>query len=198
MTVVIATLLKRLGISFIVLIGVSMLIFAIARVIPGDPARIALGPNAKTEQIEGLRAEMHLDEALPVQYGYFVRDILRGDLGTSLYTNRPVTQDIALFLPATLELVFLAGFIMIAVGLPLGILAAKHRGRWPDHLVRVLALLTVSAPAFVWAVILMLLFAYYLPLFPIAGRLTDIYEICLLYTSPSPRDATLSRMPSSA
>ena len=177
MTVVIATLLKRLGISFIVLIGVSMLIFAIARVIPGDPARIALGPNAKTEQIESLRAEMHLDEALPVQYGYFVRDILRGDLGTSLYTNRPVTQDIALFLPATLELVFLAGFIMIAVGLPLGILAAKHRGRWPDHLVRVLALLTVSAPAFVWAVILMLLFAYYLPLFPIAGRLTDIYEI---------------------
>ena len=153
MTVVITTLLKRLGISFIVLIGVSMLIFAIARVIPGDPARIALGPNAKAEQIESLRAEMHLDEALPVQYAYFVRDVLRGDLGTSLYTNRPVTQDIALFLPATLELVFLAGFIMIAVGLPLGILAARHRGRWPDHVVRVLALLTVSAPAFVLSLI---------------------------------------------
>ena len=170
-------LLNRLGISLIVLVGVSMLIFAIARIIPGDPARIALGPNANAEQIAKLRAEMHLDASLPVQYGHFVVDVLRGDLGTSLYTNRPVTQDIAQFLPATLELVFLAGFIMVAVGLPLGILAARYRGRWQDHLVRVIALLTVSAPAFVWAVILMLLFAFYLPLFPIAGRISDIYDI---------------------
>ncbi len=170
-------LLNRLGISLIVLVGVSMLIFAIARIIPGDPARIALGPNANAEQIVKLRAEMHLDASLPVQYGHFVVDVLHGDLGTSLYTNRPVTQDIAQFLPATLELVFLAGFIMVAVGLPLGILAARYRGRWQDHLVRVIALLTVSAPAFVWAVILMLLFAFYLPLFPIAGRISDIYDI---------------------
>ena len=170
-------LLNRLGISLIVLVGVSMLIFAIARIIPGDPARIALGPNANAEQIAKLRAEMHLDASLPVQYGHFVVDVLRGDLGTSLYTNRSVTQDIAQFLPATLELVFLAGFIMVAVGLPLGILAARYRGCWQDHLVRVIALLTVSAPAFVWAVILMLLFAFYLPLFPIAGRISDIYDI---------------------
>ena len=168
---------RRLGVSVIVLIGVSMLIFAIARIIPGDPARIALGPNANAEQIERLRAEMHLDESIVAQYGHFVADVLRGDLGTSLYTNRPVTSDIAQFLPATLELVFLAGLIMVGAGLPLGILAARHRGRWPDHLVRVLALLTVSAPSFVWAVILMLLFAFFLPLFPIAGRLSDIYEI---------------------
>jgi len=154
-----------------------MLIFAIARVIPGDPARIALGPNAKAEQIEKLRAEMHLDESLPVQYGQFLSDLSRGDLGTSLYTNRPVTTDIVQFLPATLELVFLAGFIMVSVGLPLGIIAARYRDRWPDHVVRILALLTVSAPGFVWAVILMLLFSFYLPLFPIAGRIADIHEV---------------------
>jgi len=154
-----------------------MLIFAIARVIPGDPARIALGPNAKAAQIEKLRAEMHLDESLPVQYGQFLIDLSRGDLGTSLYTNRPVTTDIVQFLPATLELVFLAGFIMVMVGLPLGILAARYQGRWPDHLVRIMALLTVSAPGFVWAVILMLLFSFYLPLFPIAGRIADIHEV---------------------
>ncbi len=177
MSAVLRLLLHRLGISLIVLIGVSMLIFSIARIIPGDPARIALGPNATVEQITKLRGEMNLDAPLPVQYGFFLADISRGDLGTSLYTNRPVTQDIAQFLPATLELVFLAGAIMVAVGLPLGILAARYRGRWPDHFVRVLALLTVSAPGFVWAVILMLLFAFYLPLFPIAGRLSDIYEI---------------------
>ena len=168
---------RRLGISLIVLIGVSMLIFAIARIIPGDPARIALGPNATPEQVTNLRAEMHLDEPLVLQYGYFLADISRGDLGTSLYTNRPVTLDIAQFLPATLELVLVAGIIMIALGLPLGILAARNRGRWPDHLVRIFSLLTVSAPSFVWAVILMLLFAFYLPIFPIAGRISDIYEI---------------------
>tara|TARA_B100000768_G_scaffold137380_1_gene128434 strand:+ start:2917 stop:3945 length:1029 start_codon:yes stop_codon:yes gene_type:complete len=170
-------LLDRLGISLIVLVGVSMLIFAIARVIPGDPARIALGPNAKAEQVVNLRTEMHLDDSLPVQYGHFVADVLSGDLGVSLYTNRPVTQDIAQFLPATLELVFLAGLIMVLVGLPLGILAARYRERWPDHIIRLVALLTVSAPGFVWAVILMLLFAFYLPLFPIAGRISDIYDI---------------------
>jgi len=154
-----------------------MLIFAIARIIPGDPARIALGPNATAEQISKLRTEMHLDEPLPLQYAHFLADVSRGDLGTSLYTNRPVTKDIAEFLPATLELVFVAGIIMVLLGLPLGILAARYRGRWPDHLIRILTLLTVSAPSFVWAVILMLLLAFYLPLFPIAGRISDIYEI---------------------
>lgn len=154
-----------------------MLIFLIARVIPGDPARIALGPNATPEQVANLRAEMHLDDPLVVQYGHFVADVARGDLGMSLYTNRPVTLDIAQFLPATLELVLVAGVIMVLCGLPLGILAARHRGHWPDNLVRIFALLTVSAPSFVWAVILMLLFAFYLPLFPIAGRISDIYEI---------------------
>lgn len=177
MPAILSLLARRIGMSAIVLVGVSMLIFAIARVIPGDPVRIALGPNATAEQITALRAEMHLDDPLPVQYAYFVSDLLRGDLGTSLYTNRPVTLDIREFLPATLELVLVAGIIMVALGLPLGILAARHRGRWPDHLVRLFALLTVSAPSFVWAVILMLLFAFYLPLFPVAGRLADIYEI---------------------
>lgn len=177
MSPILHLLLRRLGISLVVLIGVSMLIFVIARIIPGDPARIALGPNAKAEAIANLRAQMHLDESLPVQYGHFVSDVLRGDLGTSLYTNRPVTLDIAQFLPATLELVFLAGIIMVCFGLPLGVLAARYRNRWPDHVIRILSLLTVSAPSFVWAVILMLLFAFYLPIFPVAGRLSDIYDI---------------------
>ena len=146
-------LLRRLAISAVVLVGVSMLIFFIARVIPGDPARIALGPNAKPEQIAQLRASMHLDDSLPVQYGHFLADLSRGDLGKSLYTNRPVTLDIAEFLPATLELVLVAGVIMILVGLPLGMLAARYRGRWPDHLVRIFALLTVSAPSFVLSLI---------------------------------------------
>src|SRR5690606_33818780 len=89
---------KRLGTSLLVLIGVSLLIFAIARVIPGDPARIALGPNATPEAIAALRYKLHLDASFITQYGYFLADLFRGDLGISLYTNRPVITDIAQFL----------------------------------------------------------------------------------------------------
>ncbi len=165
----------RLAISLLVLVGVSILIFAIARVIPGDPARIALGPNATVEQVEKLRHELRLDQPVWRQYSLFLSDLSRGELGVSLYTNRPVTEDIAQFLPATLELILAAGVLMICIGLPLGIVAAKHEGRFLDNLVRVVSLLGVSAPSFVWAVILMLLFAFFLPIFPIAGRIdTDL------------------------
>jgi len=174
---VVRLLAKRLGTSLIVLVGVSMLIFTIARVIPGDPARIALGPNATAEQIASLRDRLHLDDTLVVQSGYFVRDLLRGDIGVSLYTNRPVTSDIAQFLPATLELILVAGLMMILIGLPLGVISARYRGSWADNAIRLLSMLGVSAPSFVWAVILMLIFAFYLPLFPIAGRIADSYNI---------------------
>lgn len=159
------------------LIGVSLLIFAIARVIPGDPARIALGPNATADAVAALREKLHLNDNFLTQYAYFVSDLFRGDLGVSLYTNRPVMDDIAQFLPATLELVIVSGIMMVAIGLPLGVLAARYRNSWVDHAIRLVTLLGVSAPGFVWAVILMLVFAYYVRLFPIAGRISDIYAI---------------------
>lgn len=174
---VLRILAKRLGTSLIVLIGVSLLIFAIARVIPGDPARIALGPNATAEAVAALRERLHLDDPFVLQYGYFLADLARGDLGISLYTNRPVTRDIADFLPATLELVFAAGLMMVLFGLPLGVLSARYRGSWIDHSVRIVTLLGVSAPSFVWAVIFMLLFAFFIPLFPIAGRIADSFVV---------------------
>ncbi|MCY4542671.1 MAG: ABC transporter permease [Rhodobacteraceae bacterium] len=177
MKAVLGLLAGRLAISTLVLAGVSVLIFGIARVIPGNPARIALGPNATKEQVAKLAAELHLDEPIWIQYGHFVRDLSRGELGISLYTNRPVTTDIAQFLPATLELVLIAGILMIGIGLPLGMVAAKYRGGFVDNLVRIVSLLGVSAPSFVWAVILMLLFAFYLPLFPIAGRIDTEFAI---------------------
>lgn len=170
-------LLKRLATSVLVLFGVSILIFAIARIIPGDPARIALGPNATAEAVAQLRQQLHLDQSIFAQYGYFLRDLLQGNLGISLYTNRPVTADLAQFLPATFELILVAGLMMVGLGLPLGILAARYRGSWLDNLVRVISLLGVSAPSFVWAVVLMLLFSYFVPLFPIAGRLNDAFVI---------------------
>ncbi len=166
------TLIHRLAASLVVLVGVSMLMFAIARVIPGDPARIALGPNATEAQVQALRHERHLDAPLPVQYGEYVRELLRGNLGNSLYSNRPVTEDVAQYLPATLELIVAAGLMMIVVGIPVGVLCARYRGRPGDHLGRLASLLGVSTPAFVWGVIFQLVFAYLWHLFPIEGRIT--------------------------
>lgn len=168
---------SRLASTLLVLVGVSMLIFFIARIIPGDPARVALGARATVEQVEQMRESLHLNEPIVVQYVYFVRNLLQGDLGISLYTNRPVMLDIKQFLPATLELILLAGIMMVAIGLPLGAIAARYRGRWPDNAIRLITLLGVSAPGFVWAVVLMLCFAFFIPIFPIAGRINDAFNV---------------------
>jgi peptide/nickel transport system permease protein len=166
------TLIHRLLASLVVLAGVSMLMFAIARVIPGDPARIALGPNATEAQVQALRRERHLDQPLPLQYWEYVRELMHGNLGNSLYSNRPVRVDIAQYLPATLELVFTAGLMIVLIGLTVGVLSARYRGRWGDNLGRIASIMSVSTPAFVWGVILQLVFAYLWRFFPIEGRLT--------------------------
>jgi peptide/nickel transport system permease protein len=166
------TLIHRLAASLVVLVGVSMLMFAIARVIPGDPARIALGPNATEAQVRALRHERHLDEPIPAQYWEYVRELVHGNFGISLYSNRPVRVDIAQYLPATLELVFASGLLMALIGVPAGVLSARYRGRWGDHAGRLASIMGVSTPAFVWGVILQLVFAYLLRMFPIEGRLT--------------------------
>lgn len=186
-------LFRRLVWSLGVLFGVSLLIFVLARVIPGDPARIALGPMATEEQVEALRHALYLDRPLPLQYVEFLRRVVRGDLGLSTHTKRPVVEDLHEYLPATLELVFVSGFIMVALGLPLGIAAAHFRDRWPDALARVLALLGVVTPSFVWAIFLVLIFSYALGWLPVMGRLSEGF-------SPPPRvtgfltmDAVLAR-----
>jgi peptide/nickel transport system permease protein len=163
-------LLRTLLSSTVVLIGVSMLVFCLARVIPGDPARIALGPDATQEQIDNLRRQLNLDEPLVKQYVLFAENALQGDFGRSLYTNRPVSEDLKRFLPVTLELIFLAAIFTLVVGVPCGILMARARDGLGDNAGRLLAMLGASAPSFVWAIFLMLLFAYSLNWLPIAGR----------------------------
>jgi len=186
------TLLHRLIASLVVLAGVSMLMFAIARLIPGDPARIALGPNATEEQVRILRHDRHLDQPVPEQYWFYVTELAHGNLGNSLYSNRPVAVDIAQYLPATLELVLTSGLLMVAIGIPVGILSARYRGKIGDHASRLLALAGVSTPAFVWGVILQLVFAYMLHLFPIEGRLSTAITPPPLVTGFVTIDAILS------
>lgn len=165
-------LIHRSLFSILVLLGLSIMIFLIARVIPGDPARLALGPLATHDMVENLRKKMHLDEPLHIQYYYFIKGLFQGDLGESLYTRRPVTKDLREFFPATFELVAFSGFLMILIGVPLGVLSAKYKDSWIDNTVRIISFAGVITPSFVWAIILMLIFSYLLGVLPVMGRLS--------------------------
>lgn len=188
-------LIRRVLLSALVLLGLSVLIFVIARVIPGDPARIALGPLASRGQIEALRQEMYLDRPLHVQYAYYLSGLLRGDFGESLYTHRPVTNDLRDLFPATLELVFYSGLIMVLLGVPLGVLAAYYRNTWVDNAVRLFSLGGVVTPAFVWAILLMLLFAHVFAVLPVAGQFSASISPPPQVTGLVTIDSLLSRNP---
>ena len=169
-------ILRRSASAVVVLVGLSILIFVVARIIPGDAARMALGAVATPEQVEKLRQRLHLDESLPVQYWEFIKGLARGDLGESLVTRRSVSLDLIDTFPATLELVLAAGLIMVLVGVPLGIIAARYRDTAIDNVARLFALLGVVTPSFVWAVFLMLLLSFVLGILPVAGRLSEAFE----------------------
>jgi len=165
-------LLRRLVYSVIVLIGLSILIFVLARIVPGDPARMALGANAPKWVVDNLRKEMNLDRPLYIQYVLWLKGVLQGDFGSSLYTKRPVLEDLAEFLPATVELVIFAGVIMGVGGVLLGILSARYSNSWVDAVIRLLSYIGVVTPSFVFAIIFMLVFGYLWPILPVMGRLS--------------------------
>jgi len=165
--------LRRLAISIFVLFGLSILIFLIARIVPGDPARMALGPRAPVDVVERLRQQMHLDRPLLQQYGLWLWEVAHGNLGDSLVTRRPVKQDIREFFPATLELVGLTAIFIVVAGISLGVISARYANTWFDNVVRLFSYLGIVTPAFAWAVILMLLFGFVWHIFPTYGRLTE-------------------------
>jgi len=165
-------ILRRLAISILVLFGLSILIFLIARIIPGDPARMALGPRAPVDVVEKLSKQMHLDKPLLQQYGLWLWGVVHGKLGDSLITRRPVTQDIREFFPATLELVGLTSIFVAVIGISMGVISARYANTWFDGIIRIFSYLGIVTPAFAWAVILMLLFGFTLHIFPTYGRLT--------------------------
>jgi len=167
---------RRLGYSVFVLIGLSIVVFLIARMVPGDPARAALGPRATEKAVQELRERLHLDEPIYVQYFYWLKSVVQGDFGESLFTRRPVSEDIKEFLPATLELALFAGLFMAVFGILLGILAARYSNTWVDNLIRVFSYLGIATPAFVVAIILMLVLGMRYQIFPTIGRLSSWVE----------------------
>ena len=156
----------------VALFGLSIFIFLIARVLPGDPARVALGPKAPDWAVQNLRNQMHLNDPIPVQYVYWLRDALSGNLGQSLVTFRNVTTDILEFLPATIELVAFATIIDIVLALLLGVLSGRYANTWIDNAVRGFSYIGVAVPSFVFAIALLLIFGYYGNILPTGGRLS--------------------------
>jgi len=163
--------------SLFVLFGLSILIFCIARVIPGDAATMALGTRATEEAKEMYREQNHLNESLPVQYVYWLKSAVQGDFGQSTQTRRAVATDIKEFLPATLELILFAAILEIVGGILLGVLCARYAGSWFDNLIRIVSYVGISVPAFVWAIIFMLLFSFLWPILPTIGRISAGYTV---------------------
>lgn len=163
-------LLRRILLIFPILFGLSLITFTVSRIVPGDPVGLAAGPQSTAAIREQLAEQFGLDQPLYVQYWQYIGGLVRGDLGTSLYTRRAVSEDLLRYVPATLELTLMAMFFATALGVPLGIISALNRDRVLDHSARFVALFFVSFPAFWLAMIFQSIFALELGLAPVSGR----------------------------
>jgi peptide/nickel transport system permease protein len=161
---------KRLLLLVPLLVGLSLLTFSIARVVPGDPVGLAAGPQATPEIKEKLRQAFGLDQPLPLQYFNYVAGLFQGDWGESLYSRRSVANDLKTYFPATLELTLAAILFASVLGTVLGVFAALYRDQLPDHLSRIGVLFFVSFPQFWLAMIFQLVFGLLLRWFPIGKR----------------------------
>lgn len=159
--------LKRLGFAVITLFAVLTIVFFIVRILPGDPALVILGDQASMAAIEALRERLGLNEPLVVQYVTFLKDVLTGDWGVSMVSGRPVIEEILKVLPSTLELTVVALIIGALIGIPLGVWSAIRRNTLPDYVTRLASLLGLSFPAFVSAILLLLVFSIQLDWFPV-------------------------------
>ena len=173
-----AFVLKRLGFAVITLFAVLTIVFFIVRILPGDPAMAILGDQASQEALVALRARLGLDQPLYVQYVQFLGGVIVGDWGVSMVSGRPVIQEILKVLPATLELTIVSLILGAVVGVPLGVWSAVRRTKLPDYITRMASLLGLSFPAFVSAVLLLLVFAIQLRWFPVisSGQGTTLGE----------------------
>lgn len=143
----------------VTMLGLLFITFIIGRVMPIDPVLAIVGERASQSTYDAVFLELGLDKPLVVQFGYYIWDVLHLDFGTSLLNARPVSEDIARVFPATLELATLGIFIGIAIGVPLGVVAAARKGSWIDQIARVLALVGYSMPIF-WLGLMGLLIFY--------------------------------------
>ena len=164
-------IIRRLAWTVVVLVFITVLTFALFRVIPADPAAFAAGPGATHETVEAARQKLGLDRPLPVQYWQYVTGLIKLDFGTSIITRRPVAEDLKLYLPATFELALISFVLYLFIAISFGVLAAVRSGGLVDSLIRVISMIGTGAPVFWLAMILQLIFYAELGMLPLGGRL---------------------------
>lgn len=170
--------LKRLGDLIPTLIGVSLLSFFVIRLVPGDPVMLLLGERGADPKVyQEMKKELGLDRPIINQYGSFILNTLKGDLGRSIISKRKVTEEFFGRFPATLELGLCALIFAALIGIPLGILAAIKRNSFYDYFLMGGSLIGYSMPIFWWGLILIIVFSVGLGITPVSGRIDVIYEI---------------------
>lgn len=184
---------RRLLLAIVVVFGVVVVTFIVSHLIPGDPARLMAGEHASVQTVQHMRHELGLDRPLPQQFAIYVNRLVHGDLGISIRTQRPVSEDIRHFFPATIELSLAALLVAVTFGLCLGVIAAVYKDSWIDQLARAISVVGISMPAF-WLALLLLEFFYnWLGLLPGTGRLEEGIASPPSFTGMFTVDALLAR-----
>jgi ABC-type dipeptide/oligopeptide/nickel transport system permease component len=187
-------LLRRLVLTVPVILGVVTLVFSLIHLVPGDPAQAMLGENASPEEVARVRGMLGLDKPLAAQYRAYLAGMAKGDLGTSFRFGTPVTEEIRKRLKDTAILALCAMLVAIAVAIPLGIVAAVFRGRFPDHAAMTLALAGISMPSFWLGPLLAIFFAVYLGWLPVSGSGSPAHLVLPAVTLGTALAAILARM----
>ena len=162
-------IIKKLILMIPILIGMTIIVFMILHLAPGDPVDLIVGPNVTPEVYENIRDKLGLNQPLLIQYFKFVGNLMKGDLGTSILQQRPVAEIIKERFPVTLELGVVSLLLSFAIAIPAGIIAAVKRNTWPDYVCMTGALVGMSMPTFWFGLLLLYFFAYKLRIFPISG-----------------------------
>ena len=170
-------LVKRLATLVPTLVLVSMLIFGLQQLLPGDPAKILAGEEQDPTVIAYLRDKLHLDEPLPVRYAYWIGGVLKGDLGESIRNQQPVLDLVLQKLPVTVELALLAMLIALLIGIPAGIVSAVGRGTAWDYVANVVALWGLSTPNFWLGILMIMLFSVQLGWLPASGYVSPFEDL---------------------
>lgn len=160
---------RRLGVSLISLLGVSMIVVALVQMLPGDPARVIAGLQASQEEVDRIRASLGLGEPILVQYWVFLTNLLQGDLGESARTGQPVLGEIMFRLPATITLAFVGTLIGSVVGVLTGVVASVKRSSKTDYALSFVSVLGVSIPVYWLGMMLIIIFAVNLRMLPASG-----------------------------
>jgi ABC-type dipeptide/oligopeptide/nickel transport system permease component len=175
-----ALFLRRLLLALPTLLGVIVVVFILLRVVPGDPIALMITGDTTPADVANLRHSYGMDRSIPVQFFLYLLHLLRGDFGVSISLGQDVLRLVLDRLPATLELAFAALVLGGTMGLCLGLAAVHWRGRWPEKLINFINAVAAAVPEFLWGLILILVFAVFVPILPISGRRDPTQDIDLV------------------